>query len=119
MRNLKENTPDVSSPNLRKKPRRFHSRAFLFTFLQIQQRFAQALAGASGKVLRPADAQERRAVDHALVFKLSVLAEENADDVRALAPELSHLKAGVADGGVADVGFRRALALAAADHVVR
>ncbi len=58
MRNLKENTPDVSSPNLRKKPRHFHSRAFLFTFLQIQQRFAQALAGAAGKVLRPADAQE-------------------------------------------------------------
>lgn len=107
---LLEDAPQESGKIIRQSPAVFNSRAFLFTFLQIQQRFAQALAGASGKVLRPADAQERRAVDHALVFKLSVLAEENSDDVRALAPELSHLKAGVADGGVADVGFRRALA---------
>ena len=80
---------------------------------QRQQQLAQLASRAAREVLRAANAQERRAVDHALIFKLSVLAEKDSEHVHTLAPQLSHLKAGVADGGVANVALRHTAALAA------
>ena len=50
-------------------------------FLQQKQRFTQAFSGGAAKVLRTADAQERSAIDHPLIFQLVILSQEDSDDV--------------------------------------